>query len=49
MKSIHRKTHIVLWLILGPVMVVTLVLAVMHRPADPINTILPDALLEEVR
>lgn len=48
MKRSHRKTHLILWLILGPVMIATLMLAVMHRPAEPVNDTLPDFLLEEV-
>ena len=49
MKRAHRRTHLILWLILGPVMVITLLLAVMHRPADPINDSLPSALIEGAR
>ncbi len=49
MKRAHRKTHLLLWIILGPVIVCTLLLSVLHRPAEPINEALPDTLLEEAR
>lgn len=49
MKRAHRKIHLILWIILGPVMIATLLLAVLHRPSDPVNDRLPDVLLEETR
>jgi len=49
MKRAHRKSHLMLWLILGPVMFATIILAVLNRPAAPVNDALPDALIEEVR
>ena len=47
MKRAHRKSHLLLWLILGPVMFATIVLAVLNRPAAPVNDALPEALIEE--
>ncbi|MDJ0922469.1 MAG: hypothetical protein QNI84_15180 [Henriciella sp.] len=49
MKRAHRKTHLVMWLVLGPVMIATLLIAVMYRPAEPVNDELPTVLLEEAR
>ena len=47
MKRAHRKKHLVIWIFLAPIMVVTLLAAVMYRPADPVNETLPDLLIEE--
>ena len=47
MKRAHRKTHLLLWALLGPAMGALIVLAVMHRPAEPGNDALPDALTQE--
>lgn len=47
MKRAHRKSHFLLWLILAPIMFATIALAVLHRPAAPMNDALPDALIEE--
>ncbi len=44
MKRAHRKIHLLLWLVLGPLMALTLVLALHHRPAEPVNDTLPEAL-----
>ncbi|MEO1554219.1 MAG: hypothetical protein AAFR82_09790 [Pseudomonadota bacterium] len=49
MKRAHRKSHLLLWIILGPVMFATIVLAVLNRPAAPMNEKLSDPLIEEVR
>ncbi|MEL7032931.1 MAG: hypothetical protein AAGL97_13885 [Pseudomonadota bacterium] len=49
MKRTHRKSHILLWLILGPVMFATIALAVLNRPAAPVNDALPGPLIEEAR
>ena len=47
MKRAHRKSHLFLWLVLGPAMIAALFLAVQQRPAEPVNDDLPVALLEE--
>lgn len=47
MKRVHRKSHLLLWLILGPVIFATIILAVLNRPPAPVNDALPDALIEE--
>lgn len=49
MKRAHRRTHLALWAILGPVMFWILLLAVLDRPSEPINEALPDTLIEEAR
>lgn len=49
MKRTHRKTHVFIWLVLGPAIIAVLLLAVLHRPADPVNESLPDVLREEAR
>ncbi len=49
MKRSHRKTHLLMWLVLGLVMIAVLLLAVLHRPAEPVNEALPDLLIEEAR
>ena len=49
MKRAHRKAHLFIWLILGPVMIATLLFAVLHRPAEPVNQELPEILLLEAR
>ncbi|MEM6535371.1 MAG: hypothetical protein AAF613_07000 [Pseudomonadota bacterium] len=47
MKRAHRKMHLVLWLLLAPAVFAIVMLAVMYRPADPVNDLLPDLLIEE--
>lgn len=47
MKRAHRRAHFALWAILGPVILWILVLAVLNRPAAPMNDLLPDTLIEE--
>ena len=37
MTSGQRKAHVLLWLVLGPIAVVGLVLAVLWRPAEPVQ------------
>ena len=49
MKRAHRKSHFFVWVILGPVIFAIILLAVLHRPAEPVNEALPDALSEEGR
>jgi len=48
MKRAHRKTHLLLWIILGPVIFAIIALAVLQRPAAPMNDALPDTLIQEV-
>jgi len=47
MKRAHRRTHFAIWAILGPLMLWLLFLAVQNRPTEPVNTDLPDVLIEE--
>ncbi|MEM7329001.1 MAG: hypothetical protein AAF437_09695 [Pseudomonadota bacterium] len=49
MKRAHRKSHLLLWLLLGPLMFAIIALAVLNRPAAPINDALPDTLIEDTR
>jgi len=48
MKRAHRKTHLLLWVILGPVIFAIIALAVLQRPTAPVNEALPDVLIQEV-
>ncbi|MEM9937792.1 MAG: hypothetical protein AAFZ91_05680 [Pseudomonadota bacterium] len=45
MKRAYRKTHVLMWLILAPLMIATLVIAIMVRPDEPTNDRLPNSLL----
>ena len=47
MKRAHRRSHLILWLILTPAMVAVIYLAVTLRPPAPVNDTLPDALTQE--
>lgn len=49
MKRTQRKFHFLMWLILGPAIIAVLLLAVLHRPTDPVNDLIPDVLLQETR
>ncbi|MFN3214618.1 MAG: hypothetical protein ACE37M_16045 [Henriciella sp.] len=49
MKRAHRRAHIAIWAILGPVMLWIVVLAILGRPGEPTNETLPEALIEEAR
>ena len=49
MKRSHRRLHFLMWALLGPIIFATVLLAVMHRPAEPVNEVLPDTLIGEVR
>lgn len=49
MKRAYRKTHFAMWLILGPIMAATLLIALMYRPAEPVNDELPAILVEDAR
>ena len=44
MKRAHRRSHLILWLVLTPVLAALLVLAVKVRPDAPVNDTLPAAL-----
>jgi hypothetical protein len=46
MKRAHRRTHLLIWLILGPAMIAALLLAVRYRPDAPVNNTLPETVLE---
>lgn len=47
MKRAHRKSHLWMWLLLGPVMLAVITLAMTHRTAEPVNNVLPPALIKE--
>ena len=47
MKRAHKKFHLMLWLILGPVMLAIIMAAVMVRPIAPVNDALPTTLIGE--
>ncbi len=47
MKRAQKRTHLLIWLILGPAIIAVLILAIQHRPDTPINDTLPEVLLDE--
>lgn len=47
MKRAHRRNHVLIWIILGPVLVLGLLAAIMARPGDPVNDSLPVELIGE--
>lgn len=47
MKRAHRRHHLIIWVVLGPLMIVLLALSVMARPEAPVNETLPGPLIEE--
>ena len=47
MRRAHRRTHLVLWLILGPIIAAILYLAIEQRPPAPVNEALPANLTVE--
>ena len=49
MKRAHRKSHFVMWAVLAPIIFCITLLAVLHRPAEPVNDTLPQSLTEEAR
>ncbi|MEL6724887.1 MAG: hypothetical protein AAFZ74_11315 [Pseudomonadota bacterium] len=49
MKRAHKRSHLFIWIVLGPIVAGLLALAVAVRPDAPVNETLPDALTEEAR
>jgi len=49
MKRAHRRTHLIIWLILAPVIAATLYFALEQRPPAPVNDALPESIIEEPR
>ena len=49
MKRAHKRSHLILWIVLGPSIAAVLLLAVLNRPAEPVNETLPAALIEEAQ
>lgn len=49
MKRAHRKLHFLIWAILAPIIFCVVLLAVMHRQAEPVNDVLPGVISEEPR
>lgn len=49
MKRAHQRSHLIFWIVLGPAIAAMLLLAVLNRPADPVNEALPAALIEEAQ
>jgi len=47
MKRAHRSLHRLIWLIMPLLLAGIIVLALIVRPADPVQDTLPEALLEE--
>lgn len=48
MKRRNRKMHLALWLVIAPAIATVLYFAITLRPADPVDSALPDILLEEL-
>jgi len=49
MKRAHRRSHLLIWAVLGPAMLGLLAFAISFRPDAPTNETLPDLLIEEPR
>lgn len=49
MKRAHKRSHLFIWIVLGPAIAGLLALAVAVRPDAPVNEALPDTLIEEKR
>ena len=47
MKRAHRKTHILIWFLLAPAIVLGSLAAIMARPGEPVNDSLPVELVGE--
>lgn len=47
MKRAHRKTHFLIWVLLGPAITIGLLAAIMSRPGEPVNDALPVELIGE--
>lgn len=47
MRNAHRHAHKLIWIVLVPVLAGILFFAFAERPADPMNSSIPDALTEE--
>ncbi|MEO0466039.1 MAG: hypothetical protein AAF216_05815 [Pseudomonadota bacterium] len=47
MKRAHRRNHILIWFLLAPALVLGLLAAIMVRPAEPVNDVLPVELIGE--
>lgn len=47
MKRAHRRSHLIIWTILGPVMFAIIILAVFARLDEPVNDVVPGVLFEE--
>ena len=49
MKRAHRRSHLIIWIVLGPIIAGLFAVAIAVRPDAPKNETLPDALIEEAR
>ena len=47
MKRAHANRHRLIWLILTPIMIATLLMAIMARPGDTVNEAIPEIFIEE--
>lgn len=46
MKRIHRRMHLVIWMLLVPTLVVMLVVGMKALPTEPVNEALPASLTD---
>jgi hypothetical protein len=49
MKRRHKRLHLLIWLLLAPTIAAILYLSITLRPSDPIDNMLPESLVEELR
>ena len=49
MKRAHRRSHLLIWALLGPAMLGLLAFSISFRPEAPTNETLPEVLIEEPR
>ena len=49
MKRAHKRSHLLIWILLGPAIAGMFALAIVLRPDAPVNEALPEALVEEAR
>ena len=47
MKRAHRRSHLLIWALLAPIIFGLFAFAIMDRPDAPMNDSVPDALIEE--
>lgn len=46
MKRIHRRAHLVIWMLLVPTLIMLLVVGMKALPTEPVNEVLPTSLTD---